>query len=108
MGRAPFVTVTAAWDSAPPEADALVTDRPGLLIGIVTADCAPVLLADRGAGIVGAPAEKQHRIHDLLLVAVIGPHNCAMMSNCNQPRRQIGEGEECRHRQFGDRLHRLQ
>lgn len=34
--------------------DALVTDRPGLLIGIVTADCAPVLMADREAGIVGA------------------------------------------------------
>ena len=29
-----------------PHADALVTDRPGLMLGIVTADCAPVLLAD--------------------------------------------------------------
>lgn len=37
-----------------PRADALVTDRPGLLLGIVTADCAPVLLADRERGIVGA------------------------------------------------------
>ncbi len=37
-----------------PRADALVTDAPGLLIGIVTADCAPVLLADREAGVVGA------------------------------------------------------
>ena len=37
-----------------PHADALVTDRPGLLIGIVTADCAPVLLADAEAGVVGA------------------------------------------------------
>lgn len=37
-----------------PEADALVTDRPGLLLGIVTADCAPVLLADAKAGVVGA------------------------------------------------------
>ena len=37
-----------------PQADALVTDRPGLLIGIVTADCAPVLLADAEAGVVGA------------------------------------------------------
>jgi hypothetical protein len=34
--------------------DALVTDRPGLLLGILTADCAPVLLADREAGVVGA------------------------------------------------------
>ena len=37
-----------------PHADALVTDRPGVLLGILTADCAPVLLADREAGVVGA------------------------------------------------------
>lgn len=36
-----------------PQADALVTDQPGLLLGILTADCAPVLLADRAAGVVG-------------------------------------------------------
>ena len=37
-----------------PHADAMVTDRPGLLLGILTADCAPVLLADSEAGVVGA------------------------------------------------------
>jgi YfiH family protein len=37
-----------------PHADAIVTDRPGLAIGILTADCTPVLLADREAGVVGA------------------------------------------------------
>ncbi|HEU5481828.1 MAG TPA: peptidoglycan editing factor PgeF [Sphingomicrobium sp.] len=37
-----------------PRADALVTDKPGLLLGILTADCAPVLLADADAGVVGA------------------------------------------------------
>lgn len=43
------------WSDADrPHADALVTDRPGVLIGVVTADCAPVLLADREAGVVGA------------------------------------------------------
>jgi YfiH family protein len=36
------------------EADAMVTDRPGLLLGILTADCAPVLLADPEAGVIGA------------------------------------------------------
>ena len=41
-------------DDARPHADALVTDRPGLLLGILTADCAPILLADQQAGIVGA------------------------------------------------------
>ncbi|HEX7822160.1 MAG TPA: peptidoglycan editing factor PgeF [Sphingobium sp.] len=39
---------------ARPEADALVTDRPGLLLGVLTADCVPVLLADRTAGVIGA------------------------------------------------------
>lgn len=49
------VAVTQPWpDADRPHADALVTDRPGLLLGIVTADCAPVLLADRAAGVVGA------------------------------------------------------
>lgn len=37
-----------------PQGDALVTDRPGLLLGVLTADCAPVLLADLDAGVVGA------------------------------------------------------
>jgi len=36
------------------EADAMVTNRPDLLLGILTADCSPVLLADPEAGIVGA------------------------------------------------------
>ena len=49
------VVVAEPWgDDARPEADALVTDRPGLLLAIVTADCAPVLLADREAGVIGA------------------------------------------------------
>jgi YfiH family protein len=37
-----------------PKADAMVTDRPGLLLGIVTGDCAPVLFADAEAGVIGA------------------------------------------------------
>ncbi|HEX8574602.1 MAG TPA: peptidoglycan editing factor PgeF [Allosphingosinicella sp.] len=41
-------------DDARPRADAMVTDRPGLVLGILTADCAPVLLADREAGVVAA------------------------------------------------------
>ncbi|OBX19916.1 hypothetical protein A9995_05035 [Erythrobacter sp. QSSC1-22B] len=47
-------TVTGAWSGVPPEADAMVTDRAGLVLGIVTADCAPVLFADFDAGVVGA------------------------------------------------------
>ena len=49
------VVATAPWlIDARPRADALVTDRPGLLLGIVTADCAPILLADRDSGVIGA------------------------------------------------------
>ena len=49
------VYAEAAWpQDARPHADALVTDRSGLLLGILTADCTPVLFADAEAGIVGA------------------------------------------------------
>jgi len=41
-------------DADRPAADAMVTDRPGLILGILTADCVPVLFADREAGVVGA------------------------------------------------------
>jgi YfiH family protein len=45
----------APWpDDVRPHADALVSDKPRLLLGILTADCAPVLLADVAAGVVGA------------------------------------------------------
>ncbi|ALJ14607.1 peptidoglycan editing factor PgeF [Sphingopyxis macrogoltabida] len=37
-----------------PEADALASKTPGILLGILTADCVPVLFADREAGVVGA------------------------------------------------------
>ena len=39
---------------ARPRADAMVTRRPGIALGIVTADCAPVLFADAEAGVIGA------------------------------------------------------
>ena len=39
---------------APPKADGLVTDQRGIAVGIVTADCAPVLLADSDRGVVAA------------------------------------------------------
>jgi YfiH family protein len=49
------VTVNAPWQPGEgPRADAAVTRRPGVALGIVTADCAPVLFADADAGVVGA------------------------------------------------------
>jgi len=42
-----------AWEERP-EGDAMVTATPGLALGILTADCAPVLLADPKARVIGA------------------------------------------------------
>ena len=51
------VTVTAVWDDGAegrPVADAGVTATPGIVLGIVTADCGPILFADAQAGVIGA------------------------------------------------------
>ena len=49
------VTVTEPWaPGEAPEADAMVSARPGVTLGVLTADCAPVLLADRRARVIGA------------------------------------------------------
>lgn len=47
------VTVTEPFADRP-RADALVTRAPGLVLGVLTADCAPVLFADAQAGVIGA------------------------------------------------------
>ena len=48
------IVVSAPIEGERPKADAMVTDRPGLALGVMTADCGPVLFADHEAGIVGA------------------------------------------------------
>lgn len=48
------VRVTGPWQGDRPRADGMATDRPGVALAILTADCAPVLLADAGAGVIGA------------------------------------------------------
>jgi hypothetical protein len=43
-----------AWpEDQRPEADGVVTRRAGLVLGIITGDCAPVLFADHAAGVIG-------------------------------------------------------
>lgn len=74
-----------------PDADALVTDRPGVVLAVRAADCVPVLLADPTAGVIGAAHSGRQglaagvvprtvaRLRDLGAVAVhawIGPHVC--------------------------------
>jgi YfiH family protein len=66
------VTIQRPWpQDERPRADAMVTDRPNLLIGILTADCAPVLLADREAGVIGAAHAGWRGAHGGVLEATI-------------------------------------
>ncbi len=49
--------VTASIDhrpDAPPDADGIVSANPKMMIGVVTADCAPLLLAEPSSGLVAA------------------------------------------------------
>jgi YfiH family protein len=48
------VVVVRGPGGAMPRADAMVTAVPGLALSVLTADCQPVLLADPGAGVIGA------------------------------------------------------
>ncbi|WP_375649224.1 peptidoglycan editing factor PgeF [Bartonella sp. OT172YNZD] len=48
------VIVDQAFIGFPPQADALVTTRKDLVIGILTADCGPILFADPQAGVIAA------------------------------------------------------
>lgn len=48
------LVIREPWGGAPPKADAMITDRPGLALGVLAADCMPFLLADPEAGVIGA------------------------------------------------------
>jgi polyphenol oxidase len=49
------IAVTEPWNEAErPKADAMVTGTPGVAIGVLTADCGPILFADKEAGVIGA------------------------------------------------------
>jgi YfiH family protein len=50
-----IVTVERPWErTANPRADGMVTTVPDIALGVLAADCAPVLFADADAGVVGA------------------------------------------------------
>lgn len=51
---AEVVVVTPGLETKDLDADALVTNHPGVLLGIKTADCVPILLVDPGARVIGA------------------------------------------------------
>jgi hypothetical protein len=52
---ADVIVVNGSWNPAErPKADALVTAKTGIAVGVLTADCAPVLFADVQAQVIGA------------------------------------------------------
>ncbi len=48
------VVVSGPWPAERPRADAMVSDQRGVALGVLTADCTPVLFADAEAGVIGA------------------------------------------------------
>ncbi|MBL4639676.1 MAG: peptidoglycan editing factor PgeF [Kordiimonadaceae bacterium] len=48
------IEVTTDWGDDRPKADAMVTKERGIILSILTADCAPVIFADEQAGVIGA------------------------------------------------------
>ncbi len=82
---ATVVPVTAAFtDDERPHADAMVTATPGVALGILTADCAPILLADLDAGVIGAAHSGWKGA-----LAEIGPATVAAMEQLGARRDRI-------------------
>ena len=67
---ADVVTVTAPFNHRP-VADAMVTATPGIVLGVLTADCQPVLFADAKAGVIGAAHAGWRGARDGVLEATV-------------------------------------
>jgi len=59
------------------EADAVFTDLPGVMLGVLAADCAPVLLADPTSGIVGAAHSGRAGTEACVVVALVKARTCS-------------------------------
>ena len=68
---ADVLTVTAPFIGERPRADAMVTATPGLALGILTADCQPVLFADPKAAVIGAAHAGWRGARDGILETVL-------------------------------------
>ena len=80
---ADVVTLTAPFADRP-KADAMVTATPGLVLGVLTADCQPVLFADHNAQVIGAAHAGWRGARDGVLEATI-----AAMENLGANRANI-------------------
>ncbi|KQY68957.1 MULTISPECIES: peptidoglycan editing factor PgeF [unclassified Brevundimonas] len=81
----------AGWKGDRPEGDATVTAAPSVICAVLTADCAPVLLADPEAGIVGAA----HAGWKGALDGVIHSTVAAMQALGAEPRRMVAVVGPC-------------
>ncbi|MGL6212171.1 MAG: peptidoglycan editing factor PgeF, partial [Paracoccaceae bacterium] len=64
------LTITEPFTTRP-RADGMVTNKPGLALGVLTADCMPVLFADPQAGVIGAAHAGWRGAKDGVLDSVI-------------------------------------
>ncbi len=87
--------VSEPFGDEPPPLDAIFTDKPGLGLAVLVADCVPVVVADPGAGLVGVAhsgregtfkgvvpalvdAMTGHGAQPDRMVALIGPSACGL------------------------------
>ena len=82
---------TIAKYATPPQGDAMVTGAKGLVLGVLSADCAPVLIADAEAGIVAAA----HAGWRGALGGVVGSAVEAMVAQGADPGRMVAAVGPC-------------
>ena len=70
--HSPDVVHVTAPMATRPRADAMVTATPGIALGILTADCQPVLFGDADAGVIGAAHAGWRGVKDGVLEATLG------------------------------------
>lgn len=95
--------VTRPTGGAVPATDGLVTDRPGLALAVLSADCVPVLAADEQAGVIGAVHAGRAGAVGGIVPALIG----AMTSLGAQPKRisvLLGPAAAGQHYELPDEL----
>jgi YfiH family protein len=79
------------WRGERPEGDATVTAAPGVICAVLTADCAPILLADAEAGIIGAA----HAGWKGALDGIVHSTVAAMQALGAEPRRMVAVVGPC-------------
>ena len=95
------VVVREAWPAGHgPRADAMVSAVPGLALGVITADCTPVLLADTQAGVIGAvhagwrgavAGVLEATIHAMTLMGAVRSRITAAIGPCiHRPSYEVG------------------